>query len=162
MLASAGFIPPGLILPVSPVILKRIAECCTVLESYSARLLRCIDWRPTERGNVDVLSDTANWYRYFHATRHAEFLCGCVEQTIVEDLPREDGFLTAYDRFATAVKQRIDMPDRTVDLLRAFLEQNGGRLSERARHAEFARSSDEEAAWIEGLYSECFVPEARP
>jgi hypothetical protein len=159
VLASAGFNPPGLVFPVSAVILKRIAEYRAVLESYSARLLPCIDWRPTDRGNVDVLNDTADWYRFFDATRHAEFLCACVEQTIVEDLPRDVGFLAAYDRFATAVKQRIDMPERTTDLLRAFLEQNGGRLSQRARHAEFARLSDEEAAWIEGLYSECFAPD---
>jgi hypothetical protein len=127
VLASAGFNPPGLVFPVSAVILKRIAEYRAVLESYSQRLLPCIEWQPTPRGNVEVTNETADWYRYFDATRHAEFLYACVEQTIAGDLPREVRFLAAFDRFTAGVKQRLDMPDRTIELLRAFLEQNDGR-----------------------------------
>ena len=160
-LASAGFNPPGLIFPVSAAILRRIAEYRAVLESYSARLLPCVAWRSTPRGNVEVTNDTADWYRYFDATRHAEFLYSCVEQTISEDLPREVRFLTAYDHFAADVKQLVDMPDRMIEKLRAFLEQNDGRLSQRARHAEFAQLSDEEAARIERLYRDWFTPGSR-
>ncbi len=159
VLASAGFNPPGLVFPVSAVILKRIAEYRAVLKSYSERLLPCIEWRPTSRGNVEVINDTADWYRYFDATRHAEFLYACVEQTIADDLPREVRFLAAFDRFTAGIKQLVDMPDRTIELLRAFLEQNEGRLSQRARHVEFARLSDDEATLIESLYRNCFALE---
>jgi hypothetical protein len=159
VLASAGFNPPGLVFPVSAVILKRIAEYRAVLESYSQRLLPCIEWQPTPRGNVEVTNETADWYRYFDATRHAEFLYACVEQTIAGDLPREVRFLAAFDRFTAGVKQRLDMPDRTIELLRAFLEQNDGRLSRRARDVEFARLSDDESAWIESIYRDCFPPD---
>ena len=48
------------------------------------------------------------------------------------------------------------MPDRRAGLLRSFLEQNGGRLSARARNSEFAALTDDEATRVERLYAECF------
>ncbi len=33
------------------------------------------------------LNDTGDFYRYFDATAHAEFLYACVRKTIEEDLP---------------------------------------------------------------------------
>ncbi|MGA7809963.1 hypothetical protein [Bradyrhizobium sp.] len=57
-------------------ILERIDEYRTVLESYSARLLPCVKWEPAPRGNVTAPDDTADFYRFFAATPHAEFLYG--------------------------------------------------------------------------------------
>jgi hypothetical protein len=154
VLAAAGFAPPGLAFPVSAVILRQIDAYKRVLESYSRPLLECTDWRPTERGNVEVLDDTAPWYRFFDATAHAEFLYACVETTVREDLPREVAFLEAYDRFVEGVQLIVDMPGRTLDLLHRFLGQNGGRLSRRARDKEFAALTDAETQRIEALYAE--------
>ena len=125
-----------------------------VLESYSRRLLPHVDWRPTDRGNVEVLNDTGDFYRFFDATPHAEFLFACVAQTIDTDLPAETRFLRAYDGFKSSVSGLIDMPDRTLDLLFRFLHQNGGRLSGRARTREFAALTDEEADRTEAIYAE--------
>ena len=119
-------------------------------------MLPFIEWRATESGNVEVLNDTAAFYRYFDATAHAEFLYECIERTVEEDLPREIRFLVAFDRFAAGVKEVADMSNRRIELLRAFLEQNGGRLSARARSWEFAALTDEEALRIERLYAESF------
>ena len=156
VLAAAGYTPPGVVFPVSAAILGRIEDYRRVLESRSSALLPFIDWRATEGGNVEVLNDTASFYRYFDATAHAEFLYGCIERTVEEDLPREINFLVAFDHFAAGVKDMADMPDRRVELLRGFLEQNGGRLSARARSREFVALTDEEAARIERLYAESF------
>jgi hypothetical protein len=92
-LTRGGFNPPGLPFPVSAAILERIQEYRSTLESYSTRLLPMIDWEPTTKGNVKVLNDTADFYRYFDATKHTEFLYMCVEQTIETILPREVAFL---------------------------------------------------------------------
>lgn len=154
VLAARGFNPPGLVFPVSAVILERIAAYRQVLESYSRRLLPHVDWRPTERGNVEVLNDTGDFYRFFDATPHAEFLFACVAQTIDTDLPAETRFLRAYDGFKSRVSGPIDMPDRTLDLLFRFLRQNGGRLSGRAKAKEFAALTEEEADRIEAIYAE--------
>src|SRR5262249_47060356 len=89
VLARAGFNPPGVVFPVSAVILRKLEEYRRVLESYSRPLLNLIQWRPTPEGNVEVLNETADYYRYFDATRHAEFLYECVAETVAQDLPNE-------------------------------------------------------------------------
>jgi Fic/DOC family len=156
VLAQRGFSPPGLVFPVSSAILEQIDDYRRVLEDYGRRLLPCIDWEPTERGNVRVLNDTEDFYRFFDATPHAEFLYGCVRRTIEQDLPQETAFLHAYDAFCARVGTIVDMPANTMDLLFRFLRQNGGRLSGRAREREFAALTDAEAAQIEALYDETF------
>ena len=128
VLAQRGFSPAGLVFPVSAAILERLDEYRAVLEDYSQRLLTVIDWRPTDNGNVNVLNDTADFYRFFDATPHAEFLYACVKQTIDEDLPRETEFLNRYDQFRARIEAIVDMPERTIDLLFRFLHQNAGRL----------------------------------
>jgi hypothetical protein len=156
VLARRGFNPAGIHFPVSAAILERIDEYRGVLESYSRRLLPLIEWEPTADGNVHVVNDTADFYRFFDATPHAEFLYSCVRQTIENDLPNETKFLESFDRFRAGVEAIVDMPERTLDNLLGFLRQNGGRLSKRAREHEFAKLTEEEVGRIEGLYDEAF------
>lgn len=158
VLAAAGYSPPGLVFPVSAVILRRLDAYRRVLASYSAPLRSMIDWRATEDGNVEVLNETADYYRYFDATAHAEFLYDALAQTVKEDLPDEVRFLEAFDRFATEVKEIVEMPERHIERLRGVLHQGGGRLSKRARAQEFAALTDDEAQRIEALYARWFEP----
>ena len=156
VLAAAGYNPPGLVFPVSAAILRRLDDYRRVLESYSTPLRSYVDWRATESGNLEVLNETADYYRYFDATAHAEFLYQAVAQTVEHDLPDEVRFLEAFDRFSAGVKEVVEMPDRQVERLRAFLQQGGGRLSKRAREQEFAALTDTEAERIEALYARWF------
>ena len=157
VLADRGFNPPGVVFPVSAAILERIDEYRTVLESYSARLLPLIEWEPTERFNVRVLNDTGDFYRFFDATPHAEFLYSCVRKTIEEDLPSETAFLRNYDAFRRQIESVVEMPQRTIDLLFRFLHQNSGTLSRRARAKEFRALTEDEAARIERAYAETMI-----
>ncbi|MGX1100246.1 Fic family protein [Amorphus sp. MBR-141] len=157
VLAERGYNPPGLVFPVSAVILDRIERYRETLESYSERLLPLIRWEPTEQFNVRVLNDTGDFYRFFDATPHAEFLYECVRQTIEHDLPYETDFLRRYDTFRARIDAMIDMPERMVDLLFRFLKQNAGMLSNRAREKEFAALTDEEARQIEAIYADVFA-----
>ncbi len=157
VLASAGYNPPGVVFPISAAILRRLDEYRAVLESYSAALLPLIEWRATPDNNVEVLNDTADYYRYFDATAHAEFLYSCVEQTVEHDLPEEVQFLERFDRFSAAVKEIVEMPDRDIERLRGFLAQNDGRLSKRAREQEFQALNDEEVTRVEALYNQLFA-----
>jgi hypothetical protein len=156
VLAQRGFSPTGVVFPVSAAILERIDDYRATLEDYSKRLLPVIDWEPTEDGNVHVKNDTADFYRFFDATPHAEFLYACVKKTIEEDLPRETAFLAHYDQFRSRIESLVDMPDRTIDLLFRFLQQNNGRLSNRARTEEFAKMAGAEAIAAEEAYAELF------
>lgn len=156
VLAERGFNPPGVVFPVSAAILDRIDDYRTVLESYSARLLPFIQWEPTDRFNVRVRNDTGDFYRYFDATPHAEFLYECVQRTVETDLPAEAGFLRRYDAFRQEVEELVEMPERMIDLLFRFLHQNEGRLSQRAREREFAEMTEDEAVQVEAIYRRCF------
>jgi Fic family protein len=155
-LAAANYNPPGLVFPVSAAILRRLDEYRSVLETYSRPLLPEIEWQRTPEGNVEVLNDTAAYYRFFDATAHTEFLYACVEQTIVEDLPAEVAFLEAFDRFSQEVQEIVDMPTGRVELLQKFLQQHDGQLSQRARTREFAALTDDEVLRVEQLYRDTF------
>lgn len=156
VLAARRFNPPGVVFPVSFAILERIDDYRQVLETYSQRLLPVVEWEATEKMNVRVLNDTGDFYRYFDATPHAEFLFECVQKTIEHDLPDEVVFLERYDQFKVQVEAIIDMPTSTVDLLFNFLNQNDGTLSKRAREKEFSALTDEEASQFEGIYRKLF------
>jgi len=156
VLAGRGFNPPGLVFPVSAVILDRMDGYRAALEDYSRRLLPAVDWEPTGDGNVRVLNDTGDFYRFFDATPQTEFLYGCVQRTVEQDLPDEAAFLERYDAFRSSLDIMFDMPDRLADLLFRFLQQNGGRLSRRGRENEFAALNDEEVERVEAAYREAF------
>lgn len=156
VLAEKGFVPKGLIFPVSAVILERIDEYRKTLEHYSKPRLSLIEWRPTEKNNVEVLNETLDLYRYFDATRQAEFFFECVEETVSQTLPEEVEYLRKYDLLNEFIKNYIDMPDNLVDLLIRFLSQNNGKLSKRGRTKEFDKLTDKEIQAIEIKYAEIF------
>ena len=81
----------------------------------------------------------------------------CVEQTIETILPREMAFLQYYDMFQKGISGILEMPSGKIDLLYRFLQQNGGRLSKRARTGEFAALTKTETEEIESLYKSCFI-----
>jgi len=156
VLAAKGFVPRGLVFPVSAVILGRIDTYRRVLEHFSKPRLNLIEWRPADRGNVEVLNETIDLYRYFDATRQAEFLFECVEETVNKTLPEEVDYLAKYDAMNAFVKSYVDMPDRLVDLLIRFLHQNSGRFSNRAREGEFSVLTDDEVKVLENKYAVIF------
>jgi hypothetical protein len=156
VLSARGFTPTGIVFPVSSAILERIGDYKSVLESYSERLLPLIEWEPTEKMNVRVLNDTGDFYKYFDATPHAEFLFECVLKTIENDLPEEAAFLERYDQFKTRVESLVEMPASTIDLLFNFLKQNDGILSKRARENEFAELEGDEVQRFEAIYQKLF------
>ena len=156
VLAERGFAPKGIIFPVSSVILERIDEYRQVLEAYSRPRLKHIRWESLPDGNVEVLNETIDLYRYFDATRQAEFLYHCVTRTIEHNLPEEILFLERYDRMKAAVTEHFDMPNHMVDLLVGFLGQNNGVFSKRAKEKEFKAFTDAERNELETLYARIF------
>jgi Fic family protein len=156
VLIETGFTPKGLVFPVSSVILKRITDYVTALEAYSKPRLSFIEWRATDKGNVEVLNETIDLYRFFDATTQAEFFYECVHETITKALPDEVKYLQRYDEMKVFVNNYIDMPDRTADLLIRFLHQNDGKLSKRALDKEFSALTDDEVQVFENKFEEIF------
>lgn len=156
VLIETGFTPKGLVFPVSSIILKRITDYVTALEAYSKPRLSFVEWRATDKGNVEVLKETIDLYRFFDATAQAEFFYECVHETITKALPDEVKYLQRYDEMKAFVNNYIDMPDRTADLLIRFLHQNDGKLSKRALDNEFAALTDDEVQVFESKFTEVF------
>lgn len=157
VLARKGFSPQGLIFPVSAIILDRIDDYKKVLESYSKPLLDFIDWKATPDGNVEVLNETIDFYRYFDATRQAEFLYECVEETVLKTLPEEVRYLGSHDKMRTFIQEKFDMPDKDMENLIGFLRQGDGKLSKRARKKEFKALTESEVVMLETKYQEVFT-----
>jgi hypothetical protein len=157
VLAERGFSPPGVIFPVSSVLLDRIDSYREALRRYSGPLMQFIQWRPTEKLNVQVLNDTGDLYRYFDVTDLAVFLYECVLHTVEHDLPDEIEYLRGYDEARRHIQDMVEMPDILAGQLIGFIRQNGGRLSKKRRNSEFAKLTDEEVAAIETVVTNAFA-----
>ncbi|MCA6111811.1 Fic family protein [Bradyrhizobium cenepequi] len=156
VLAERKFTPPGMVFPVSSVMLDRIDDYRTTLQSHSTPLMEFIDWRPTPDRNVEVLNDTADLYRYYDCTEEAEFLYGCVKRTVEYDLPHEIDYLRRHDEARRSIMEVVEMPDRLADDLLLFIRQNNGTLSRKRREREFEALSDKEVAQIEKVVQDAF------
>lgn len=157
VLARRGFNPPGVVFPVSAVLLARISRYRGVLEHWSRPRLALTRWETTPSLNVRVVNETRDMFRFFDATRQAEFLGDSVVETVRTVLPREIGYLRRRDRARQRVGAFLDLPDATFDLMLGFLRQNGGRFSRRAREREFAALGDDEAAAVESIYRDVLL-----
>lgn len=156
VLAERKCTPPGMVFPVSSVMLERIDDYRTTLQAHSGPLKDFIEWRPTADRNVEVLNDTADLYRYFDCTAAAEFLYTCVRRTVEHDLPREIDFIRRHDEAMTRIMNRIEMPDRLAQNLILFIRQNDGTLSKRKREKEFSALTDDEVHGLEEIIQDAF------
>jgi hypothetical protein len=156
MLARKKFSDQGIIFPVSSSILERMYGYRFVLESYSKPLLDFIEWKETPNHNVQVINQTKDYYRFFDATKQAEFLFNCVKDTIEHIIPHEINYLANYEAFKNFMDEEFEMPDKLVSLLVGFLEQNQGVLSKRAKEKEFMQLSQKEVEQIEAEYKSIF------
>ena len=157
VLSHRAFTPPGIVLPVSSVMYREVARYKDVLETTSKPLLDHVVWKSTAKGNIEVISESADFYRYFDATAHADYLFKCIARVVEQDLPEELAFLEHRDAFHGRVTAVVDMGERTIDLLLNFLRQNGGRLSKRALTGEFKRLTSAEVEAMEGIYADLFA-----
>jgi hypothetical protein len=156
LLSAMKYSPQGIIFPVSASILERIEDYAKILESHSHPLLDFIQWEKTQDNNITVLNETADYYRYFDATKQAEFLCECIDNTIHAIIPAEVAYLQNYDAMKLWLDNQFQMPDKMVALLMRFLEQNNGLLSQTAKEKEFTDLTEKEVKEIEENYQVYF------
>lgn len=157
VLAERKFTPPGMVFPVSSVMLDRIDDYRTTLQHHSGPLMDFIEWQTTPDHNVEVLNDTVDLYRYFDCTAEAEFLYECVARTVEYDLPEEIRYLRRHDEAQRRIMETVEMPDRLAQNLIMFIRQNGGTLPRKRRKNEFAALTDKEVSWIEAIYNDVFT-----
>lgn len=155
-LSDRQFTPPGMLFPVSSVMLDWIDSYRETLQAHSARLMDFIEWTPTPKGNVEVLNDTADLYRFFDCTQVAEFLYSCVKRTIESDLPREIDYLLRRDEAVRDIMNLVEMPDLTAEQFVLFVHRNGGTLPNKRRKKEFVALKEEELLEMEEIVRDAF------
>ena len=148
VLSKLGYSPPGVIFPISASIVRNLPEYDSVLESFSKPLFPYIDWSLPPGGELVVANDTADHYRYYDATRFAEYLFDRVEDTLREDLRDELDFVAIFDKAFGAVRQIVEMPDRRASLFVRLCMQNGGRVAA-GKRKQFHELSDDEVSAME-------------
>ena len=155
-IAEKKFSPPGLVFPVSSVMLKWIDLYRAVLEAHSAPLMNFIQWVPTVRGNVEVRNDTADLYRYFDCTDEAEFLYRCVEETVEKDVPHEIEYLKRHDKAMQQLMDTVEVPNRMAESFIMFMRQNNWTLPKKRREHEFQELTDSELETLQAIVREAF------
>jgi hypothetical protein len=156
VLAERNFTPPGMVFPVSAVMLDRIDAYRKTLQLHTGPIMPFIDWRPTSDGNVMVLNETADLYRYFDCTESAEFLYECVQRTVNHDLPREIEYLRRHDEAIRKIMDTVEMPDNLAENLVLMILQNNGKLAKRRRQKEFEALTDAEVSALEKIVQDAF------
>jgi hypothetical protein len=153
-LARGDFVPPGMIFPVSAVMLERKAEYDAALEWFSRPLMELVGYDIDREGIVTVEGQTADLYRFFDATPLVEALYGWIERTIETDLRQELDFMVRFRAGRAAAREIVDLPDRDLDLFVVLVLRGEGHLSATKRTARFARLTDAEVAEMESAIRE--------
>jgi len=156
VLAERKFTPPGMVFPVSSVMLDRIDDYRETLQAHSAPLMDFIQWRALPDKNVEVTNETADLYRFFDCTAEAEFLYECVSRTVDYDLPKEILYLRSNDDALGGIMNLIEMPDRMAQNLIMHIRQNDGKLSKKRRQGTFSALADQEVLQAQAIIAEAF------
>jgi len=144
-------VPEGLMIPVSAAMLKKPDLYDYALEAFSRPLLSLLKFDLDELGQMTVIGETGNLYRYIDMTIQAETLFEFVKMTVDQELALELDFLMDYDRARKAIQEVIDMPDQKLDLLIKLCLQNNCRLSAGKRKTYFAFLKNDELEAIEEI-----------
>ncbi len=157
VLAQRAYYPKGMIFPISSVILDEIEKYRDILVSHTSPLMSMIEWKATPSGNVKILKDTSDVYRFFNCTKSCEFIYKAVEKTIKETLPNELKYLNAFDKAYAGINEMIEMPDNKIKSLITFVLQNKGKLSKKKKEKYYEKLRLQEIDEIEQIIKESFV-----
>jgi len=151
ILAQRDFYPKGMIFPISSVILDEIEQYQEVLVSHTLPLMSMIEWEATQHGNVKILNNTIDLYRFFDITKSCEFIYGIVEKTIKETLPSELKYLSSFDKASYEINEIVAMPNNMIKSLITFILQNNGKLSKKKKSKYFEELTMAEVEEIESV-----------
>ncbi|MCE7065808.1 Fic family protein [Dyadobacter sp. CY326] len=156
VLARKKFFVKEMIFPISSTILARINEYDELLRHHSHERLGLVDWTTGADDQLAITNDTIDLYRYFDATLLAEFLYGCVQETVEKKLPDELAYLDKYDRMKHYLDNHFEMPDRLIANLVMALNHSGGTLT-RNVDGVLNKLTEQEVEMIEQKYAEIFI-----
>jgi len=150
-LANRGVTPEEVIFPVSATMLNHVHDYDACLESFSKSIMPLIDFVSNDDATIEVLNETANLYRYFDATRMAEYLYACVDATIERELKVELETVSAFAHARKAIDAAYDLPEKQKNLFLKLFWQGNGKISKAKRKSQFSMFEDSELDTMERL-----------
>ena len=147
----------GMIIPVSAHLVDNMKDYDKALEVFSATVLSRIRYELKSDNTMMVTNpeQVEACFRYPDLTEQVVYLAKTIKDTITEDIFLEMDFLSKYDEVKATIQEIVDMPDKKLDLLIRFLQQNKGVLAARKRH-QFAEISESELSGMEIAFKEIF------
>lgn len=140
----------GLIFPISAVLMKKPAVYDRMLESFSRRLMRRLDYDVDAGGEVTVRGESADLYRYVDYTSIVEEFQRLIVETIRTEWRLELDYLVDYDRMRREMRDVVDLPEKKANQFIFFVKGNAGRLS-KSKRPLFAELSDAEVSELEKI-----------
>lgn len=152
ILSREKFTPPGIIFPISAVMLQNMHEYDQILELFSKPLMNQItQYDLSDEGTLTVNQTTLSYYKYIDYTKMAEYLFSCIDKTMHEHFEKELEFLIKYDQTKREIQGVIDMPDKLIDLFIKFAMQNHGNIGQQKRIKFFDKLRDDEIEKLESI-----------
>jgi len=160
ILANRGVTPEGVIFPVSATMLSNVHEYDACLESFSKAIKPLINFVSNDDATIEVFNETVNLYRYFDATRMAEYLYACVDATIEGELKSELHTISAFAHARKAIDAVFDLPEKQKNLFLKLCWQGKGQISKIKRKSHFNMFTDDEIDTMQRLVAPCFAVES--
>lgn len=152
ILSKYKFTPHGVIFPISAVMLNKMHNYDSVLESFSKPIMQCIDhYNLSDDGVLTVGQDTKSYYQFIDYTHFAEYLFDCIQETLEEHFELEIEYLMKYDRAKVKIQTVVDMPDKLIDIFIKFAMQNNGKIGNKKRNSYFDKLTDKEIDRLEEI-----------
>lgn len=157
ILVSDGIVPHGLIIPISARMLNHLREYDQILESYSRPLMQIIKYEKKDEGDIIVLNaeETESYFRYPDLTNHCIYLVRTILATLKEDMLEELIFIQRYDEVKKELQRIVDMPDKALNFMIMFLQQNRGVFPKRRRE-QFKELTDDEISRMQNVFRRIF------
>ncbi|QEI08708.1 Fic family protein [Pigmentiphaga aceris] len=155
VLTHSGLLPPSVVVPVSAVIQKHIADYLGVLEGFSKPVTRLWNYVRADTEPLVLAHPGSGAYRFFDASREVAFLHRMVQLAVEDEIPRELAWLSGYDRAFELLNNEFDLPRSDLSALIRMAQSQQGRLSIN-RRKQYAHLPENVFARIEQVVTEAF------
>lgn len=156
--------PPGVVVPISAVVLNDRFNYDRILESHSQPAMGCMDYELSlQSGELSVAPGCAELFRYVDFTAHVEQLAIWFDKAVHDELVREVEDLARIDQALDQMQAIVDMPNQKLVRFLQICHHNGRlagsegfKIPKGKRKRLFAELSDAEVAGLEEVVSQVF------
>ncbi len=110
--------------------------------------MRVIEYDIDGDGEVEVVGESVDFYRYIDMTPIVARFQKMMEETIVTEWKVELDYLKAYDNIRKGMRDIVDMPEKEANNFIMFVRSNNGTLS-KSKRGKFAELTDDEVHALE-------------